>query len=117
MRVRAEAISKEALIEINKLNSDAGVRSDADLDHIVYKMALARGINRKAAVLLTEIVQRHPFFDANKRTAFEGVVAFLALHKKILSVGDRAKLDFIFRIANRTATIDEAAMWIANHTR
>lgn len=114
---KAETISKETLIEINKLNSDQGVRSEADLDHIVYRMARTRGLNRKVALLLIEIIQKHPFFDGNKRTAFESAVAFLNLHNKRLDVGDRAKIDLVFRVANRTAVLKDVAMWIANHTR
>ena len=117
VRTKVEAISKETLLEINKINSDQGVRSEADLDYIVYKMARTRGLNRKVALLLIEIAQKHPFYDGNKRTAFESAVAFLSLHNKKLKVGDKAKLDLVFRIANRTATLEEVALWIANHTR
>lgn len=114
---RIEAISKETLISINKKFHNGKLRSEAELDFIVYKVGNARGINQKAATLLVELIRRHPFIDGNKRTAFEAMITFLKANGKELNVGDRSKINVVFWAVRPKTTIDQIAMWIANHTR
>ena len=51
-RIYAKTLSKEAIIEINKQFDKGITRNEGDLDHIVYKVANTRGIDRKAATLV-----------------------------------------------------------------
>ena len=114
---KIETMSKETLININKKFTNAGVRSEAELDFIIYRVGNARGVNNKAAILLMEIVRRHPFVDGNKRTAFDAMLTFLELNSKKLEVGDTSKMNVTFWAVRPRTNADEIATWIANHTR
>lgn len=114
---KIETLTKETLVDINKSFTNMGIRSDAEIDFIIYKVGATRGLNRKAATLLMEIIRRHPFVDGNKRTAFDAMMAFLELNGKDLEVGDTSKINIVFWVVRPKTTVDEIAMWIANHTR
>ena len=114
---KIETLAKEALICINKEFTNAGIRSEAELDFIVYKVGSARGINLKAATLLMDIIRRHPFVDGNKRTAFNAMIMFLKANGKELDVGDTSKINIAFWVVRSKTTAEEIAIWIANHTR
>lgn len=114
---KIETLTKETLININKKFTNAGIRSESEIDFIIYKVGSTRGINKKAATLLMEIVRRHPFIDGNKRTAFDAMMTFLELNGKKLDVGDTSKTNVTFWVVRPKTSIDEIATWIANHTR
>lgn len=114
---KIETLTKEAVVNINKRFTDAGIRNDSEIDFIIYRVGNARGINRKAATLLLEIVRRHPFVDGNKRTAFDAMMTFLELNGKKLEVGDTSKINVTFWSVKPKTTMEEIAAWIANHTR
>ncbi|HZX20361.1 MAG TPA: type II toxin-antitoxin system death-on-curing family toxin [archaeon] len=115
-RISAKTLSKEAIIEINKKFDKGIIRSD-ELEHIVYKVANTRGIDRKAATLLMDIARRHVFADGNKRTAFEAMVAFLRINGKELEVGETSRFNVVVWTVKPKTTIEEISTWIANHTR
>ena len=94
-RIFAKTLSKEAIIEINKKFDKGIIRSEGEIDHIVYKVANTRGIDRKAATLLMDIARRHAFADGNKRTAFEAMLAFLKLNGKNLEVGETSRFNVV----------------------
>jgi death-on-curing protein len=93
------------------------MRSEPEIDFIVYKVGSTRGVNNKAAALLLEIARRHPFVDGNKRTAFDAMMTFLELNGKRLEVGDTSKVNVTFWSVKPKTTVEEIAVWIANHTR
>ncbi len=110
-------MTKKSLIEINKCFENGALRDEGGLDFIIYNVSRTRGVNRKAATLLTEIVTKHPFVDGNKRTAIESMKAFLDKYNKKITVNDNTLFDLIFRVTSRRYRIDEAATWIANHIK
>jgi death-on-curing protein len=114
---KIETLAKDTLIRINKEFTNAGIRSDAELDFIVYKAGSARGVNQKAATLLMEIIRKHPFVDGNKRTAFNAMMVFLKANGKELDVGNTSKLNVAFWVVRPKTTVEEIAIWVANHTR
>ncbi len=114
---KVETLTKNSLIKINKKFTKVGIRSDSELDFIVYKVGHARGINQKAATLLMEIVRRHPFVDGNKRTAFNAMIMLLEANGKKLDVGDTSKMNVTFWVVRPKTTVEEVATWVANHTR
>jgi len=114
---KIETLDKDTLININKKFSNDGIRSEAELDFIVYKVGSTSGINIKAAILLMEIIRRHPFVDGNKRTAFDSMMIFLESNGKKLDVGDRSKVNIAFWIVKPKTNVKEIVGWIANHTR
>jgi death-on-curing protein len=116
-RTQVKTLSKEAIIEINKKFSDGVMRNEGEIDHIVYKVAGVRGIDRKAATLLLEISRRHAFTDGNKRTAYESMITFLELNGKKLEVGETSRFSVVVWVVKSRTNLDEIVTWIANHTR
>ncbi|MBU3904688.1 MAG: type II toxin-antitoxin system death-on-curing family toxin [Nanoarchaeota archaeon] len=114
---KIETVTKETLININKKFTDDGIRSESEIDFIIYKTGFTRGINNKAAILLLETVRRHPFVDGNKRTAFDAMMTFLELNGKKLDVGDTSKINVTFWSVKPKTNVKDIALWIANHTR
>ncbi|MCR4368688.1 MAG: type II toxin-antitoxin system death-on-curing family toxin [archaeon] len=115
-RIYAKTLSAEAIVEINKKFDKGIIRSD-ELEHIVYKVANTRGIDRKAATLLMDIARRHVFADGNKRTAFEAMAAFLKVNGKELEVGETSRFNVVVWSVKPKTTMEEIVTWIANHTR
>ena len=116
-RIYAKTLSKEVIVNINKQFEDGQIRSEGEIDHIVYKVGNTRGIDRKAATLLMEISRRHPFADGNKRTAFEAMLTILELNGKKLEVGPNSRFNVVVWSIKPRTGIDEIVTWIANHTR
>lgn len=116
-RIYAKTLAKEAIIEINRRFAGGAIRSEAEIEHIVLKVADTRGIDRKAATFLLEISRRHPFVDGNKRTAFESMLVFLELNGKKLEVGGASKFNVVVWSVKPRTSIEEIVTWIANHTR
>ena len=116
-RTEVKTLSKEAIIEINKKFSDGIMRNEAEVEHIVWKVAGVRGIDRKAATLLMDISRRHAFTDGNKRTAFQSMLVFLRLNGKELDVGETSRFNIVVWAVKPKTSLDEIVTWIANHTR
>ena len=116
-RTSAKTLSAEVIININREFAGGTIRSEAEIEFIVYKVAETRGIDRKAATLLMEIARRHPFVDGNKRTAFESMLTLLALNGKKLSVGEASRFNVVVWSVKPKTGIEEIVTWIANHTR
>ncbi|MBD3262801.1 type II toxin-antitoxin system death-on-curing family toxin [Candidatus Woesearchaeota archaeon] len=114
---KIETITREVLVKINKKFTKTGIRSNPELDSIIYKVGKTRGINQKAATLLIEIIRRHPFVDGNKRTAFDAMIVFLEANNKKLDVRDSSKMNVIFWVVRPKTNVKDIAVWIANHTR
>ena len=115
--MRIASLSKQALIEINKRFNNQGIRSEADLEFISYKVLNTRGVNRKAATLLMDIARLHPFVDGNKRTAYEAMITLLELNGKKLEVGNSSQFNVVVWSVKPKTHLDEIVEWIANHTR
>lgn len=111
------SLSKDALTGINKKFSDQGLRSEAELEFISYKVLNTRGVNRKAATLLMEIARRHPFTDGNKRTAYEAAITLLELNGKRLEVGESSRFNVVVWAVKPKTGVEEIVEWTANHTR
>ena len=115
--VGVKTLSKEAITSINAQFAGGIARNDAEIEHIVFKVANTRGIDRKAATLLMEISRRHAFVDGNKRTAFEAMLAFLELNGKKLEVGSTSRFNVVVGAVKPGTNLEEIVTWIANHTR
>ena len=115
--IYAKTLSKEAIIEINKKFDKGIIRSEGEIEHIVFKVANTRGIDRKAATLLMDIARRHVFADGNKRTAFESMLAFLRINGKELEVGETSRFNVVVWSVKPKTQLYEIVAWIANHTR
>ncbi len=116
-RVCVKTLSKEVILNINKQFTEGTIRSEAEIEHIVFTVAETRGIDKKAATLLMEIARRHPFVDGNKRTAFESMLTFLELNKKKFGVGEASRFNVVVWSIKPKTQLEEIVTWIANHTR
>ena len=116
-RIYAKTLSKEVIVNINKKFSDGTMRNEGEIDHIVYKVAETRGVDRKAATLLMDIARRHAFIDGNKRTAYESMLTFLEINGKKLEVGETSKFNVVVWAVKPHTSLEEIVTWIANHTR
>ena len=116
-KVLVNSLSKEVIANINRQFTDGAIRSEAEIEFVVFKVENTRGIDRKAAMFLMEIARRHPFADGNKRTAFESMLTFLEINGKKLEVGDTSRFNVVVWSVKPKTSIEEIVTWIANHTR
>jgi len=106
----------EEIIEINKRLGEGGiVINRSNLEFILEKAKNAKGLVKKAAVFLYDIICLHPFLDGNKRTAFHTMLYFLELNGKKFKYGheDEIKIEkLLYRIARKIEKREEVEKWI-----
>ncbi|WP_430599660.1 type II toxin-antitoxin system death-on-curing family toxin [Enterococcus sp. DIV0179] len=61
----------------------------------------------KSAVLLVNLIKKHPFHNANKHTAFLAVYVFLKLNGYSLKIENQEFVEFIVRIATYRGEFDD----------
>lgn len=61
----------------------------------------------KAAVLLINLIKKHPFHNANKRTAFLATYIFLKLNGYSLKMENQEVVEFVVRIATYQEEFDD----------
>lgn len=61
----------------------------------------------KAAVLLINLIKKHPFHNANKRTAFLAAYIFLKLNGYSLKMENQEVVGFVVKIATYQGEFDE----------
>ncbi|MBU5494185.1 type II toxin-antitoxin system death-on-curing family toxin [Enterococcus sp. S177_ASV_20] len=61
----------------------------------------------KAAVLLINLIKKHPFHNANKRTAFLATYIFLKLNGCSLKMENQEVVEFVVRIATYQGEFDD----------
>ncbi|WP_053023133.1 type II toxin-antitoxin system death-on-curing family toxin [Staphylococcus haemolyticus] len=75
-------------------------------------------IERKAAFIYRNIVQKHAFFNANKRTAFTSMVIFLKLNKINFNCTQDEAVQFTLKVVeDKTLTLEDIADWIKRHCK
>lgn len=114
-------LSERHLIRMNVLlieqfspQEDIGVRDFGALNMIVtqpqqtlYGEEIYPAFEEKAAILLINIIQRHPFHNGNKRTGFMALDTFLKLNGFTLSLSDDEKVELAVSIATHRGDFDE----------
>ncbi len=70
-------LTKEEIVEINKSIGEGGVEKNSNLPGIIYALDETANVEDYATLLLTELINLHPFLQGNKRTAFYSLVMFL----------------------------------------
>ncbi|WP_233652347.1 type II toxin-antitoxin system death-on-curing family toxin, partial [Enterococcus faecium] len=61
----------------------------------------------KAAVLLINLIKKHPFHNANKRTAFLAAYVFLKLNGYSLKMKNQEVVEFVVEIATYQGDFDD----------
>ena len=83
----------------------------------VFGTELYPTIFDKAAILFQKLVQKHCFFNANKRTALVALHTFLRLNDHFLQVKEQEMEDYTVAVAvNQEWTVPMIAEWIKDHT-
>jgi death-on-curing protein len=74
-------LSANDVIEINKRIGEKGVvMNQGALENMLERQEIAHSLSKKAAIMLTDIVEMHMFLDGNKRTAFVATTLFLEMN-------------------------------------
>ncbi|MGC9059307.1 MAG: type II toxin-antitoxin system death-on-curing family toxin [Candidatus Aenigmatarchaeota archaeon] len=106
----------EEIVEINKRLGEGGVLvNKSNLEFILEKAKIVKGVIRKATIFLYDIIKLHPFLDGNKRTAFHTMLYFLELNKKEFKYGhkDESKIEKLLnRIARGIEKREDVEKWI-----
>ncbi|WP_010632528.1 type II toxin-antitoxin system death-on-curing family toxin [Sporolactobacillus vineae] len=125
-------LSEEQIIYLNAFlirnyspNEDTGIKEAALLNSAVNRPKQSAfgseaypTIFKKAAALFQSLAQNHPFFNANKRTAFAALEAFLEKNGFTLSVETQEEIDFTVEVADQENKIGIAgiSIWIENRS-
>ncbi|MBI2232315.1 MAG: type II toxin-antitoxin system death-on-curing family toxin [Candidatus Aenigmarchaeota archaeon] len=109
------------IIELNRVlvnqfgDGPAGVKDEGTLDFILDKASMSEDFNREAAVLLYEINTKHPFWGANKRTAFEASKIFLLANGIKLKAGFEEAVEFVNDMAQGKVNYQQTLRWLKEH--
>ena len=88
-------------------------------EQFVFGKPLYPTIFDKATILFVQLIKKHVFANANKRTAFFVLVKFLQLNGYCLSVTVEEVVDMCLTIAVESLTDERLASytkWISEHT-
>ncbi len=106
------------MIEINKILGGR-VINDGALEFIISKIeskaeskTAKRQAAKIAAIIWMEIIQKHPFMDANKRTATETMLLFLRKNGFFLETSTAGKVYISLKLANTEMDYDALVKWL-----
>lgn len=111
-------LGAEELIELNK-KLGGNVLNRGLLEFLASKIEIKhkdkdakRQIAKIAAILWMDIIQTHPFMDANKRTATEGMLLFLQKNHCVLETTIAGKVYMALKIANNEMAYENLVDWL-----
>ncbi|MCE3198197.1 type II toxin-antitoxin system death-on-curing family toxin [Paenibacillus sonchi] len=111
-----------AMIQRYSPGEQIGVKDTGLLESAVFRpQSSAFGneayptIHEKAAALFESLGQNHPFYNANKRTAFTALVVFLRLNNLSFEMDPQKAEDFTVDMVNHRFEFKEAANIIEAH--
>lgn len=79
-----------------------GVKDINGLEMSVFGVELYPKIEEKAAILMINIIKKHPFHNGNKRTAFMAMDVFLGLNGFETTFTEKIGIEIAVRIATTT---------------
>lgn len=101
-----------------------GIRDAAALDmaikqpqQSVFGEELYPTIFDKAAILVINLTKKHPFYNANKRTAFVSMVTFLEVNGYTTDFSRTEAVNFILDITNSNKDFDILKQKVSNYLR
>ena len=119
----AKDIVKMNVIQIKKYspNETIGVKDPNALEMCVGQLkATAFGeevypsVYEKAALLLIQLIKKHPFHNANKRTAFLAVFVFLKINGQLLTIKQKDAVNLVVYIATYNKDFDQLKYEVTN---
>lgn len=121
--LEAKDIIKMNVIQIKKYspNEPLGVKDANALEMCVGQLrASAFGeevypsIYEKAAILLMQLIKKHPFHNANKRTAFLATFVFLKINGQLLAIDQKDAVNLAVYIATYDKDFDQLKYEVIN---
>lgn len=106
--LEARDIIKMNVIQIKKYspNEPTGVKDPDALEMCVGQLQITAfgeevysSIYEKATMLLIQLIKKHPFHNANKRTAFLALFVFLKINGYLLTIPEEKAIDLVINIA------------------
>lgn len=73
-------------------------------------------VEAKAAILMTKIVQDHPFLDGNKRTGLNACLVFLVLNGYQFHFDDQEAIQLTLDLAAKRIDQEEITDWVEKIT-
>lgn len=121
--LEAKDVIKMNVIQIKKYspNERIGVKDANALEMCVGQLrASAFGeevytsIYEKAAILLIQLIKKHPFHNANKRTAFLATFVFLKINGQLLAIDQKDAVNLVVYIATYDKDFDQLKYEVIN---
>lgn len=94
------------------LESALGMPQAGFGDHYFHKDLFEMG-----AAYLYHIVQNHPFFDGNKRTASDAAITFMKMNGVIVEAPDEEMIRMVLAVAEGKLHKPEIAAFLREHAR
>jgi death-on-curing protein len=117
-----DTITTEKIVEIHnyaikEFGGTDGILHLGTIDYLVYQINSKTNEFEKAALVLNQIITRHPFFDGHKRTAFQ--VADIILRNKGYHIhADKKEIEtFLLKIASYDCNISKIEKWLKRKCR
>ena len=115
-------ITTEKIVEIHEyvikeFGGTDGILNLGTIDYLVYQLDSKTNEFEKAALILNQIITRHPFIDGHKRTAFQ--VADIILRDKGYHIHtDKKEIEvFLLKIASYDCSISAIEKWLKRKCR
>jgi len=115
-------ITVDKIIEIHEYiiqetGGTNGLLNLGTIEFLIYELSKKSNEFEKSSIILHLIITGHPFFDGNKRTAFQIADNFLR-ENGIYIHEDKNKIeDFLLKIAKDEYSIEEIAKWVQKKSR
>ena len=71
-------------------------------------------IYEKAAILLIQLIKKHPFHNANKRTAFLATFCVLKINGQLLAIDQKNAVNLVVYIATYDKGFDQLKYQVIN---
>ncbi len=114
-------LTTQKIIEVHDLiienfGGTNGVLYSATIDHMVYKLNEKKDVFDKASLILHTIITEHPFYDGNKRTAFQLADLLFRDEKYHIHSDKELTLIFLLRIAEYKCSLENIKRWLKKNT-
>lgn len=117
--LEAKDILKMNVIQIKKYspNEPISVKDANALEMCVGQLrasAFGEEVYEKAAILLIQLIKKHPFHNANKRTAFLATFVFLKINGQLLAIDQKDAVNLVVYIATYDKDFDQLKYEVVN---
>ncbi|EKD26339.1 MAG: hypothetical protein ACD_79C01248G0004 [uncultured bacterium] len=109
---------------IEKYGGAIGVRDEGLLKSAIIRPQMSvfgkdayPSLYLKSAVIFYSIINNHPFFDGNKRTAFGAMHMMLLINGYDLVAQEKEAENFCLRVILDKIKENKIAEWIENHSK